>query len=99
MYSMLTQTQNQSSVVLTKNNFKVLGTFTGVASARTATIGVKNREGVISEARKNLLQNAKNAGVELTGARTLTNVSVDAVNNLRRVTVTVTADIIEFTGE
>lgn len=99
MYTTHTSNEINSSVILTKNNFKNLGTFSGLATARMNTIGVKNREGVISEARKNLLQNAKAAGVELTGSRTLVNMSIDAVSNNNRVTVTIVSDIIEFTGE
>lgn len=99
MYTTHTSNEINSSVILTKNNFKNLGTFSGLATARMNTIGVKNREGVISEARKNLLQNAKEAGVELTGSRTLVNMSIDAVSNSNRVTVTIVSDIIEFTGE
>ncbi|HAA00253.1 MAG TPA: hypothetical protein PK637_03605 [Flavobacteriales bacterium] len=87
---------NQTQVVLSTSNFKHLGTFSGISSIKKMKLSIKDREGLISEARKNLLQNAKSAGVELTGSRTLVNVSVDMIQNPKRVVVTVTGDIIEF---
>lgn len=88
---------NQTQVVLSNANFKVLGTFKGVATEKKIKMTVKNQEGIISKARQNLLENAKAAGVELTGSRTLINVSTDLVENNMKATVTMTAEIIEFT--
>ena len=42
--------------------------------------------------------NAKLAGVELTGSRTITNVAIDLIQNDVRVIVTYSATIIEFTN-
>ena len=44
----------------------------------------------------NLLANAKAAGIELTGSRTLINITTAVVQNKNRITVTLSADIIEF---
>ena len=44
----------------------------------------------------NLLANAKASGIELTGSRTLVNITTDLVQNKNRITVTLSADIIEF---
>ena len=81
----------QTEVILERNNFKTLGTFSG-------TITEKNVEGIISQARKQMLENAKLAGVELTGSRTITNVAIDLIQNDVRVIVTYSATIIEFTN-
>lgn len=87
---------NQTQVVLSSANFKVLGSFHGTATAKKYKMSVKDQQGVISQARTNMLANAKAAGVELTGSRALVNVSVDVVDNSNKLTATVTADIIEF---
>ncbi|WP_276975714.1 DUF6567 family protein [Flavobacterium filum] len=88
---------NQTQVVLSNSNFKVLGSFTGVATDKKRVVGVKHREGLVAQAKANLLANAKSAGVELTGSRALVNATVDVIQNENRVTVTVSAEIIEFT--
>ncbi len=88
--------QVQTQVQLGQKNFKVLGSFTGSATARTATMGIKNAEGLFAEAKSNLISNAKSAGVELTGARTLINVTYDMLQNPNRVHVVIHAEIIEF---
>lgn len=88
---------NQTQVVLTAANFKVLGSFHGTATAKKYKMTVKDQQGVISQAKGNMLANAKAAGIELTGSRALVNVSVDVVDNSNKLTATVTADIIEFT--
>lgn len=88
--------QNQTQVVLSGSNFKVLGSFSGISTARTEVIGIKDKEGMIAQAKANMLANAKSAGVELTGSRALINVSVDVIQNKNRVTTTVSAEIIEF---
>ena len=89
---------NQTQVVLSNANFKVLGSFSGTVTENKMTSSVKDREGIISQAKRNLLANAKAKGIELTGSRTLTSVCVDVVQNSRKVTVTVSAEIIEFTN-
>lgn len=86
----------QTQVVLSGSNFKVLGSFSGTASERIEVIGIKNREGLVAQAKANMLANAKSAGVELTGSRALVNVAVDVIQNDKRVTTTVSAEIIEF---
>jgi len=88
---------NQSQVVLSGANFKVLGSFKGVASAKKAKISIKNEEGIVALAKANLIENAKSQGVSLTGSRTLINVSVDLIQNPKMVTATISAEIIEFT--
>lgn len=88
---------NQTQVVLNGANFRVLGSFTGTATKRKKLITVKNKEGLIALAKANFLQNAKSGGVDLTGSRALVNVTVDIIQNLNRITVTFSADIIEFT--
>jgi hypothetical protein len=87
---------NQTQVVLSGNNFKVLGSFTGVASESKNVIGIKNKEGLIAQAKADLLAKAKSAGIELTGSRALVNVAVDVIQNDNRITTTVSAEIIEF---
>lgn len=87
---------NQTQVVLSEANFKVLGSFTGSATENKAAIGLKNKEGLVAQAKANLISKAKMAGVELTGSRTLTNVSVDVIQNSNKVMVTVSAEIVEF---
>ncbi len=88
---------NQTQVVLANSNFKILGSFKGVATAKKIKLTIKDEEGIISKAKANLLENAKTAGVSLTGSRTLINVTVDLIQNKKMVTATVSAEIIEFT--
>lgn len=88
---------NQTQIVLSKSNFNVLGSFTGVAMTKKRSMSIKDKSGLISLAKANLLENAKNSGIELKGSRTLTNVSTDIVQNSKHVKVVMTAEIIEFT--
>lgn len=88
---------NQTEVVLSNANFTNLGNFRGSVTEKRTKVSIKNMEGLISRAKANLLENAKAAGVEMRGSRTFINVSVDVMKNFRRITVTVNADIIEFT--
>lgn len=88
---------NQTQVVLSNSSFKVLGSFTGVATYKKKVVSVKQKEGIIAAAKANLLENAKAAGIELVGSRALVNITVDVIQNPRRVTATVSAEIIEFT--
>jgi len=86
----------QTQVILSKSNFKVLGSFSGTAIARKSSFSIKKKSGLISLAKKNLLENAKKAGIELKGSRTLINISTDVIQNKNKVKVVVSADIIEF---
>jgi hypothetical protein len=88
---------NQTQVVLSNANFKVLGSFTGSVVVNKSVISVKDKGGLISLAKERLLKNAKDKGVELIGSRTLTNVSTDIIQNSNRIKVVVSAEIIEFT--
>jgi hypothetical protein len=88
---------NQTQVLLTNSNFKILGSFKGVAAAKKIKMSIKDEEGIVSKAKANLLENAKTAGVTLTGSRTLINVTVDLIQNKKMVTATVSAEIVEFT--
>lgn len=88
---------NQTEIVLTNANFNNLGNFHGSVTEKRTKVSIKNMEGLISRAKADLLLNAKNAGVEVKGSRMLVNISVDVMKNFRRITVTVNADVIEFT--
>lgn len=87
---------NQTQVILSDTNFNVLGSFTGIATEKKYVKNVKGKEGLISQAKANLLKSAKSKGIEMTGSRTLINVSVDLVETRKRATATLTAEIIEF---
>ena len=67
-------------------------------SPKKNSISIKDKGGLISSAKENLLENAKNNGVELTGSRTLTNVSTDVIQNSNKIKIVVSAEIIEFTN-
>jgi hypothetical protein len=86
----------QTQVELSEANFNHLGYFTGIASSKKSAFSIKDKAGVISEAKKNLIENAKKAGVELNGSRTLINMTTDVVQNTGRITCTISAEIIEF---
>ncbi len=90
---------NQTQVVLSEANFKVLGSFTGSAIAKKSTVSVKDKSGLVASAKADLLENAKNAGIELKGSRTLINVSTDIIQNQNKVKAVISADIIEFTDK
>jgi hypothetical protein len=88
---------NQTQVVLSSNNFKVLGSFAGVATDKKIKFSVKNKEGLIARAKADMLDKAKAAGVTLEGgSRALVNVTVDVIQNAKKITATVSAEIIEF---
>ncbi|MEX0811196.1 MAG: DUF6567 family protein [Chitinophagales bacterium] len=91
-YNQLSQTQ----VELSKANFKVLGSFVGQYSTKLSKGNIKNEEGLAAMAKKDLLKNAADAGVELVGSRALVNISSDFAQNEARISVTISADIIEF---
>jgi len=88
---------NQTQVVLNSNNFKVLGSFVGHSSTKVKLFTIKDRDGLVSAAKQDFLNNARAAGVEMTGSRAIVNSCVDYMNNGDRITVTFSAEIIEFT--
>lgn len=88
---------NQTQVVLNSANFKVLGSFVGTSSSKTSLLSVKDKEGLVTAAKQDFLNNAKAAGVTLTGSRAIVNTCVDYMNNDNRITVTFSGEIIEFT--
>lgn len=96
LYSGGYQQQNQTQVILSDSNFKVLGSFTGTATEKILTGNITNKEGIISQAKTKMLENAKAAGVLLTGSRALVNVSVDLIETKKRISATMSAEIIEF---
>jgi len=87
---------NQTQTVLSSSNFNVLGSFTGTATTKIKTGNITNKEGIIAQAKAKLLENAKAAGVELTGSRTLVNVTIDIIETKKRINATMSAEIIEF---
>ena len=87
-----------TQIELSEDNFNVLGSFTGIATTRKVVWGIKDRAGLISEAKRDLLENAKKAGAELKGPRALINFTVDLIENNNRITCTVSAEVIEFTN-
>lgn len=96
LYSGGYQQQNQTQTVLSSSNFNVLGSFTGTATEKILTGNITNKEGIISQAKAKMLENAKSAGIELIGSRALVNVSVDLIETKKRISATMTAEIIEF---
>lgn len=86
----------QTRVDLSQANFQTLGSFTGVAMAKKEQISIKGDIGLLAKAKADLLKNAAAKGVQLNGSRTLTNVTIDKVENKKHVVVTVSAEIIEF---
>lgn len=96
-YEVTTGSLNQTKVELNSANFNNLGTFSGNATEKRMKSGIRNMEGLISIAKKDLIANARKTGIELSGSWTMTNISVDVMKNPKRVTVTVSANIIKFT--
>ena len=88
---------NQTQVVLKENNFNVLGSFQGYYTTKVKLVNIKDKEGLVSAAKQDFLNNARAAGVVLSGSRTIINPCVDIVKNKKRITVTFSAEIIEFT--
>ncbi|EGV42472.2 hypothetical protein BZARG_3058 [Bizionia argentinensis JUB59] len=87
---------NQTQTVLSSNNFAVLGNFKGIATQKIVTGNITNKEGIISRAKAKLHENAREAGIELTGCRTLVNISVDIIETEKRISATISTEIIEF---
>ena len=50
---------NQTQVVLSEANFKVLGSFTGSAIAKKSTVSVKDKSGLVASAKADLLETPK----------------------------------------
>lgn len=88
---------NQTEVVLSQNNFQVLGSFTGKAIVSTQTLTVKDKYGLVALAKQDFLDNAKAAGVAMTGSRAIVNTCVDYITNGKKIVVTFSGEIIEFT--
>ena len=88
---------NQTEVVLSQNNFQVLGSFTGKAIVSTQTLTVKDKYGLVAIAKQDFLNNAKDAGVTMTGSRAIVNTCVDYITNGKKIVVTFSGEIIEFT--
>ncbi len=91
---------NETKVILSKKNFKVLGSFKGVAKGKKSLFFLSNGKkigGLIARAKENLLENAAKAGVELKGSRALVNVTTDIYEEDNKVIVIMSAEIIEFT--
>ena len=87
---------NQTQVVLSGKNFRVLGSFSGHATTKLKLVNIKDKDGLVAGAKKDFLNNARAAGVELTGSRAIVNASVDYMTNVDRITVTFSGEIIEF---
>ena len=87
--------QNTTEVVLTKGNFKVLGHFTGTAKVKKTT-NFSKAEGLLSKARKDMIENAEKAGYELKGSRTFINTSIDYIETDSSIKAIISADLIEF---
>ncbi|TXE15690.1 hypothetical protein ES692_15530 [Psychroserpens burtonensis] len=87
---------NQTQTVLSSDNFIVLGSFTGTATEKILTGNITNKEGIVSQAKSKMLANAKAVGVELVGSRALVNVCVDLIETKKRISATVSAEVIEF---
>ncbi|MBO4644971.1 MAG: hypothetical protein J5642_00460 [Bacteroidales bacterium] len=88
---------NQTQVILNSNNFRVLGSFVGHASAKYSMLSIKDKDGVVTAAKQDFLNNARAAGVELTGSRAIINTCVDYITTEDKITVTFSGEIIEFT--
>jgi hypothetical protein len=87
---------NQTRTVLSSANFEMLGSFKGTATVKILTGNITDKEGVVYQAKAKMLESAKLAGVELTGSRSLVNVSIDIIETNKRISATVSAEIIEF---
>jgi hypothetical protein len=87
---------NQTQVVLSNANFTVLGHFKGVVTEKKVKRSIKDMPGLTARAKEKLFENAKSAGVQMEGSRTLVNVTTDMVQTSSWVTVTVSGEIIEF---
>lgn len=85
-----------TQVELSEANFKVLGSFTGAASAKKVAWEIKNKTGIVSDAKADLLKNAEASGVKLTGSRALINITTDIIENPSRISCAMSAEIIEF---
>jgi len=44
---------------LSNSNFKVLGSFSGIATYKKNVVSIKQKDGIIAEAKANLLENRK----------------------------------------
>lgn len=88
---------NETKVVLSTNNFRVLGTFTGHATSKVNRGSIKDKDALVTSAKLDFLKNAKAAGVELTGSRAIINTCVDYMENKNSISVTFSGEIIEFT--
>lgn len=87
---------SSTQVELSEANFKILGSFSGIASTKKSVPNIKNKLGLMSLAKQDLLANAQKAGVEMTGSRAMIHITTDFTQNENRITCSMTAEIIEF---
>ncbi len=87
---------HKTEIVLSKANFKVLGSFSGTAYMKKKQFNFEDNQAILATAKKNLLENAKAKGVELVGSRALINVTTDVIEHSKKIKATITAEIIEF---
>lgn len=97
MYHGIYSNMNGTSVNLSGQNFKYLGSFSGTASEPKMRVNIIGEEGIVSEAKTDLINKAKKAGIELKDSRVLCNVIIEATENKNTLSVTVSADVIEYT--
>ncbi|MDR2962223.1 MAG: hypothetical protein LBU90_01055 [Bacteroidales bacterium] len=89
-----------TNVNLSQANFKVLGSFTGVATGKTQELSIKGEPGLLSQAKADLLNKAKAGGADLKqGSRALINVTTEVKKNNKHIVVTMTAEVIEFVAK
>ena len=87
---------NNTTVEISNNNFDYLGSFKGMVSEKRTKATIKNMEGLVSRAKTEMMNEIEAKGIEMNHSKVLINMNVDIIKNYRRITVTVSADLIEF---
>lgn len=81
-------------------NFKNLGTFYGIGTASVTRVNISNDQGLVTEARVNLMNNIQAAGINMNeGSKMLVNISIEKMQTKHRVTVTISAEVIEVLNQ
>lgn len=81
-------------------NFKNLGTFYGIGTALVTRVNISNDQGLVAEARVNLMNNIQAAGINMNeGSKMLVNINIEKMQTKHRVTVTISAEVIEVLNQ
>lgn len=96
VYTTSADTNNTDTrIKIETNNFKNLGFFVGVSSIKKKTINLKEREALVSQAKRNMIA-AAGENYKIGSSTVFINQKVEFLENRAIISCTISADLIEF---